>query len=97
MNEIDVITYDTTHLDKNKRVKLAIRLFGHEIKRKAKNKIKLYKTEGVVNIYEGKALRNAILINTKDSMVIEQILKDLGAEYKTARIYLSKFSDFLER
>ena len=97
LNEMSIITYNTTHLDKNKRVKLAIRLFGNELKRKIKNKTKVYKTDGIVSIYGGKTLRNAVLISAQDSEKIENVLKDLGVEYKKTSVYLTQFSEFIER
>ncbi len=95
--EMEIITYDTTDLDKNTRVSLAIRLFGHKTKRKENEKVKIYETQGLIELYEGKPLRNAILINTKDSEKISQILKDLDVAHKTASVYLPRFSEFVER
>lgn len=97
LTEMDIITYNTTGLDKNKRVSLAIRLFGHEVKKEIKGQVKIYGTEGLVKNYGGKSLRNAIIINTKDSEKISRTLKESGAECESSRIYLSRFVNFVER
>lgn len=97
IKENTVITYDTTNIDKNKTAKLSMRLFGQKLKRKIGRKIKIYTKEGLVDMYGGKPLRNAILINSRDAEKIVKVLEEFGIPYKTAVVYTERLADFLER
>jgi predicted nucleotidyltransferase len=96
LNEMSIITYDTTNLDKGNRVKLSITLFGHKTKRKTGNKVKIYESDGLIDFYGGKTLRNAILIDPKKSESVLKTIKNFGIPVEKSNVYMG-ISRFIER
>lgn len=88
-----VITYDTSSLQKKKRVSLAISLFGQKLKRGTK----VYVNEGMVANVHGKKLKNAIIVGRADALQVAAILEKFGIPHSVAYIYSEKTNKYVER